>query len=214
MRGSRVVLLVVGVLLVVIGLGSGAAAAVTGWAHVLQRDDDGFVNSPSATLVSDGHAVVSENLEIIVGTADWFPWNEDLDLRLRVTSQAADQAVFAGVAATDDVEAYLDDVAHDRVADLNFRRTRYVGVAGTRTPAPPTDQTFWLAQADGTGTQTLAWSPESGEWTVVVMNADGTAGVDVRADAGVQTALLGPIAIWLLVGSLVLIGLGTTLIVL
>ena len=214
MRGSKVVLLVVGVLLVVVGLGSGAAAAVTGWAHVVQRDGDGFVNSPSAELVSDGHAVVSENLEIIVGNADWFPWNDDVGLRLRVMPSASDEAVFVGLAATDDVAAYLDDVAHDRVANLDFRRTRYVEVAGTRTPAPPAAQPIWLAQADGTGTQTLAWSPESGEWTIVVMNADGSAGVDVRADAGVQTALLGPIAIWLLLAALVLIGLGATLIVL
>ncbi len=214
MRNSRVVLLIAGVLLVVIGLGSAAAAAVMGFGHLVQREDDGFVNTPPAELASDGHAVVSEKLEIIVGTADWFPWNENLDLRLRLTPQDADQAVFAGIAATDDVEAYLDDVAHDRVRDLDFRRTRYIGIVGTSLPAPPTDQAFWLAQTAGTDTQTLSWSPTSGEWTIVVMNADGSAGVDVRADAGVETALLGPIALWLLIGTLVLIGTGTTLLVL
>ena len=214
MRGSRIVLLVVGVVLVAIGLGAAGAAAMTGWAHLLQRDDEGFVTSPSVELASDGHAVVSENLEVVVGPADWFPWNDEIDLRLRVTPLAAGRPVFVGLAPTDDVTRYLDDVAHDRVASLGVRSSRFVEVSGTTAPAPPAGQAFWLAATEGPGTQTLAWSPRTGEWTIAVMNADGSAGVDVRADAGVQTALLGPIAAWLFVGALVLLGLGATLIVL
>lgn len=214
MRGSRIALLIVGVLLVVIGLGTGVASAVAGWAHLVQRDGDGFVTTPDVDLASEGHAVVSDNLEVVVGPADWFPWNDDLDLRLRVTAEDPEQAVFAGIAATEDVEVYLDDVGHDRVTAFDFRRPRYVGQAGTRTPPAPAEQPFWLAQAEGSGTQDLTWSPVSGEWTVVVMNADGTAGVAVEAAAGVQTGLLGPLGLWLLLSALALVGGGTALVIL
>jgi hypothetical protein len=54
----------------------------------------------------------------------------------------------------------------------------------------------------GPGTQTLQWTPSDGDWTVVVMRADGSAGVDVDARAGVTVPALP----WLWVGLLVLGG--------
>ena len=84
-------------------------------------------------------------------------------------------------------------------------------VAGGPPASPPTEQDFWVAQATGSGTQTLQWTPTAGDWTVVVMRADGSAGVD--ASLGVAATvpgltraawgLLGGGALMLAVGGLI-----------
>ena len=59
-----------------------------------------------------------------------------------------------------------------------------------------------MASDSGAGPRTVTWEPTGGSWSVVVMRADGQAGVDVRADLG---ATLPPL-VWISVG-LVLFGL-------
>jgi hypothetical protein len=72
---------------------------------------------------------------------------------------------------------------------------------------------FHPTSAAGTGTQQLVWKVESGRGDVVVMNADGSAQVAVRADAGATVRALRWIGVGLLVGGLVLLVVGTVLIV-
>lgn len=61
----------------------------------------------------------------------------------------------------------------------------------------------------GPGTRTMTWTPEPG-WTLVVMNADGTAPVKVSVSAGVQAPALRPAAGTALAvgGVLLLLGVG------
>jgi hypothetical protein len=72
----------------------------------------------------------------------------------------------------------------------------------------PGDEGFWFARAQGVGTQTLQWTPSDGDWTVVVMRADGSAGVDVDARAGVTVPALWSLWVGLLVvgGLLAVVG--------
>jgi hypothetical protein len=46
----------------------------------------------------------------------------------------------------------------------------------------------------GTGPQQLTWTPADGDWTVVVMNADGSAGVSVEASIGATVPALRGLA--------------------
>lgn len=48
----------------------------------------------------------------------------------------------------------------------------------------------------------MRWTVHSGDWTVVVMNPDGSPGVAVRADVGVTSPVLPSLAIGLLVADL------------
>jgi hypothetical protein len=211
MRPGRIVVLIIGVLLVVTGLGVVSAGTVAGWAHLVQRDADGFVTSPSFDLRSDGYAVTAEHLELVVTPGEWTPWVDQVDVRFRVTGE--DEPVFIGIAPRAEVETYLGEVTRDEVTALGPGSARYVTRAGTAEPEPPGDLDIWTASAEGAGTQTLEWTAAAGEWAIVVMNADGSSGVEVAADGGALTGVLGPLAIGLLLVGLALLGAGAALIV-
>ena len=122
---------------------------------------------------------------------DWLNASDHLGrVRIDPTSSAGKPA-FIGIARTTDVDAYLDQVAHDEITDLDFDpfTTETARRAGEGRPAMPAAQTFWAASsADGS---TLDWKVREGDWTAVVMNADGSPGVSVDAKAGAKVPLIG-----------------------
>ena len=105
--------------------------------------------------------------------------------------------MFVGIAPTEDVERYLAGTEHATLTDLDtspFRATTET-VAGARTPADPATQDIWSASTSGTGTQSLEWDIEDGDWSALVMNADGSPGVDVQASAGADASFLKPLGL-------------------
>ena len=62
-------------------------------------------------------------------------------------------------------------------------RPQYREIAGPNKPAPPGDQPFWTVSAQGSGSQQIEGDLRSGNWAVVVMNADGRAAVAVDLQA-------------------------------
>ena len=88
--------------------------------------------------------------------------------------------------APTDVERYLAGVEYDEVTDFDIDPLTLTTErqAGTNSPAAPASQTIWAASVEGTGPQTLDWDAEYGEWSVVVMNADGSAAVDAELSFG------------------------------
>jgi hypothetical protein len=69
-------------------------------------------------------------------------------------------------------------------------RADYRAEPGAAVPAPPAQQRFWDASAHGAGRQTLTWDVQDGDWSVVVMNADGSPGVDAGVSAGASLGWL------------------------
>src|SRR5207237_4817058 len=102
------------------------------------------------------------------------------------------------------------------VQDLDFDpfRVTYLPVTGRAPQAPPTEQSFWAASASGVGTQTLTWKVRDGDWSVVLMNADGSRGVAADVDLGAKLSFLLWVAIGLLIGGALLLGGAIALIVL
>jgi hypothetical protein len=72
-------------------------------------------------------------------------------------------------------------VAHSVVQSARPGHAAYRSVEGGAPGAPPADALTWAAQSTGTGTQTLVWPVATGDWSVVVMNADAAAGVSTTA---------------------------------
>jgi hypothetical protein len=212
-RTGRIVLLIVGVVLVLTGMGVGAAGVGVLWAGSVGRDADGYLTSPTFTLESDAYALSSEDVELVSHPGDWAGWIDRVDVRLRVTPREGSGPVFVGIAPVSDAAAYLEGVGHDQVTRLTVPAVSYRTAEGGPPAAPPGDETFWAASDEGSGTRTLDWSASPGTWTLVVMNADGSPGVAVDARAGVLTGSLVPLGLLLLLAALLLIGGGTAAIV-
>jgi len=70
------------------------------------------------------------------------------------------------------------------------------------------------AKVQGSGPQTLTWEVDDGDWQIVAMNPNGAAGVAVDASVGVTIAHVLAVAIGLLVGGLIILYGGITMIVL
>ena len=66
----------------------------------------------------------------------------------------------------------------------------YRTTSGDAQPARPGAQSIWTASTEGTGTKTLDWKVTDGHWSVVVMNADGSTGVDAEVSAGASLPFL------------------------
>jgi hypothetical protein len=181
---GKVVLIVVGVIagIVAFGLLAGGCALVA--VDQTQRDDDGFLMSPSRDLTTPSYAIVSESAKLDTGGAEWA-----LDTFLgtvRIRSES-DRAVFVGIGPAVAVDAYLAGVARDEVSDLdNSGDPEYTSREGGAPRSPPSKQTFWAESASGSGEQTVDWDPQDGRWRVVVMNADASRGVSSEMSIGAE----------------------------
>ena len=56
------------------------------------------------------------------------------------------------------------------------------------------------------GTQTVTWKVREGDWSVVLMNADGSRGVIAEVDLGAKLSFLLWVAIGLLMGGVLVTG--------
>jgi hypothetical protein len=199
---GRVVLVILGSVAAIVALGllAGGCGAVA--VDQTQRDDDGFLMSPTEDFASAGYAITSERADIEVGGAE-----RALDVFLgtvRIRSES-DRPVFVGIGSAQDVDRYLAGVERSVVTSLE-RRPRYVQLAGEAPGSPPGSESFWVASTSGAGEQTLEWEPESGDWRVVVMNADASRGVAAELSLGAELDPLLWIGIGLLLAGLFFAG--------
>jgi hypothetical protein len=216
MSVGRIVLIVLGVLAVLVGVALAAGGGALLWAHQSLRDDDGFFTTRTERFRTQGYALSSENLDVVSGPGEVVDRGHFADIRIRVVGARPAKPVFVGIGPTRDVNAYLRGVGHDVITDIDYDpfsvHTRTV--PGGPPPTPPGAQRFWVSQVEGSGRQTLVWPVSSGDWSVVTMNADGSAGVAVDASFGARISWVLWLAIGLLVGGVVVLGVGVLMIVL
>jgi hypothetical protein len=117
--------------------------------------------------------------------------------------------MFIGIAPADQVDRYLGGVARS-VPDQGWSEGREI--SGTAPSGPPTSLAIWDRSVVGSGTQELTWTPRTGDWAVVLMNADASAGVSAQVSVGAQIPWLGGLGVALLVAGLVLLAAGVTLV--
>jgi Domain of unknown function (DUF4389) len=201
MSAGKIVSAIIGVLVGLLAVGLLAGGAGLLWAFGTQRDADGYFVAPTVELTSDEYAITASQIDLGSEPGDWFPSGRLATVRIEA-DPVSGTPVFVGIGPEDDVAAYLNGVGQSEIT--NIRSTtdvRYDTVNGGAPASPPTEQAFWVAQAQGPGAQTLTWDLDQGAWTAVVMNADGTAGIDVDVTGAAQTDLV-------LVSSIVLLVLG------
>jgi len=214
MSAGKVVSLIVGSLILLVGIallfGGGALVGIDrGF-----TDSEGFLTVPPAKLERDTYAVVAE--AVFEGAWVWW-YRHPTTVRIRMTGE---QPVFLGIAPRADLEGYLSDVSYSQIEDIDFDdyrkdrvwTTEYADHIGPSAPSTPSDQTFWHTSAQGEGTQTLTWEIKPGDWMVVVMNADGSRGIEASGTVGAETPWLLGVGIGLLVAGVVLVAIGLALV--
>jgi hypothetical protein len=152
-------------------------------AYAFARDDDGYFNTDRERLESDTYAITTEDIDLGADEVDWAPEGILGNVRVQVEGEGP---VFVGIGPDAEVDRYLGDVAQDELVDFGGGEPTFERHDGRAPRTPPRQQDFWVAQAEGSGEQSLTWDADFGRWTAVVMNADGARGIDVEADAGVK----------------------------
>jgi hypothetical protein len=207
--GGRLAVVIAGALIGLFATLLLMAGGAVHWADG-KKDDDGYFSTRSERFATTTYAIASDDLDV-----NGIPLGEDHYGKVRVkVGDRGGKPVFAGIARSRDVDAYLASSAHATLTDLDFSpfKADYRTSGGQRRPAPPAAQDIWVASAQGPGTQTLDWTVKDGSWSVVVMNADGSAGVDAGVSAGVSVPFLDDVELWLWIAAAALLALAGAMI--
>jgi hypothetical protein len=209
---GRIVSVVIGAVLVVCSLGllGGGAGAV--WATTANRHG-GYVDLGTQTYHTTGHALASRQFGLYTSTGSWDAARSLFGtVRLRVTATPGGAPVFAGIAPAGAADRYLSGVAYATVTGIARDHPSYAGHAGGAPAVPPAQAQIWAVKATGPGTQTLTWPTADGRWTVVAMNANGSAPVSVRVNVAATLPALPWVATGLLIAGVVFLAGGALLI--
>ena len=168
------------------------------WKDRVDRDGKGFVSLGTTELRTAQYAIVGD----LKGDGPgWLYGSRVLgEARVHATSRAGGP-LFIGIARKGDVTRYLRGVGYASI--YSFEVSSKNTHPGAAPAGRPSGESIWATSTEGTGQQTLRWSPRSGDWSIVFMNADAAADVDVRGGASARL----PVLPWL-AGGLLVIGAG------
>ncbi|GAA1638145.1 hypothetical protein [Catellatospora bangladeshensis] len=155
MRAARVVIGMLALLLALPALAAGIAAAwLTG-----HDSPDGAFHAAVAPLRDPERVLVVSDIDALLRRD--VPYARVGGVELRLSASSGNTPAFVGIAAPDEVAAYLAGVRYTEVAQTRIGpgplllRTNRMDAPG-REPGDPTAEDFWLRQGLGS----LSWHPE------------------------------------------------------
>jgi hypothetical protein len=204
---GRVIAVVVASLAVLAGLAALAGGATALVFDQTQRDASGYLMTGSTSYSTDTYALVSDSYR--TGAAGDVLVARDMLGTVRIRTDS-DRPLFVGIARAAAVESYLAGVRREVATRFDAQQSDFRLHHGGAPTVPPTAKTFWSAHAVGSGGQTLSWTPKNGDWRVVVMNSNGSAGIHTDLALGARFPHLLWIGIGALGGGVLLLLLGGT----
>lgn len=200
-----IIFIIIGVITLLISFGTVVGGSMLIWADDNLTDDEGYYVTDTLRMNRPSYAIISEPAEVELGSSGVFDWGNLATFKTEVHSVDPESSVFIGVAREDDVYRYLGNVSHDMIIDfkVDSAEFEYSSFTGNFRPNDPTEQTFWEESVYGPGNQVLKWELETGTWIFVIMNVDGSAGIDVEAEIGARVPWVLDIGIVLLVCGIV-----------
>jgi hypothetical protein len=197
---GRITALVIGVFLALVSVSLLGAGGVGLWTDLTKRDGAGYVTTGTHHFSTAGSALITERIDLGSGGVSWLYPPALLDqIRIRVTPANPGPPLFVGIGPSAEVDRYLAGVGHSLITD--FWGNGVEAVAGGTPGSAPGTQGLWVATSTGPGPRILQWEAAGGTWTVVVMHADGSPGIDVvGADLGARMPALPWISLGFLVG--------------
>ena len=132
---GRVALIVVGIIAALLALPMLAGGTALIVVDQVQRDDDGFLMSPSEDFSTATYAIVSDSADVDFGGSERAARAILGDVRIRSES---DRDVFVGIARDTDVAGYLNGVERSVVTDIG-EDPEYRHRPGDAPTSPPGD---------------------------------------------------------------------------
>jgi len=211
-RATKIAALVIGAIMLLVSFGLLVGGGALYYVNTSLTDSQGFISSTPQDFTSASYAIASQGVSMNLGMATdlglWKTWMTDL-IKVRITalSNNPSENVFIGVVKESDAQTYLNNVSYDEIVKLNINPSKtldvqYMPHQGTA-PTVPLSKTFWVLSAHGTGTQTLQWTPRNGTYRIILMNEDGSAGINHNVSLAAQIPLLSTISIALLIAGIV-----------
>lgn len=154
------------------------------WVDRIDRDASGFVSTGPLQMNTETYAIVGE----LRGDGPAWLYGSTVlgDAQVRVSSQGGN-TLFVAIARTADVERYLAGAGYATIDHFGTSaKTTHPG----RAPSSPQETSIWAVSRTGTGEVTVPWTPRSGDWSIVMMNADAAGGVAVRGSLAAKVPLL------------------------
>lgn len=217
MRLFKVVSVILGVLLALMGVLSVASGVLVLVVDRLYSDSSGFFSTATQTVGSNGFVLTAPDINGQL-SGRWQNWGlSHARTTVRVTgSTRLPTPVFIGIGSTAQVSKYVSGVPRDRITSIDLRAglVEYDHVDGTVLPGDPAEQDIWVAEVGGTGIQTLEWELQDGDWALLVMNGDASAPVAVDMKLSARFDIIEPLIIGLMAGGVVVLALGIVLFVL
>ena len=169
---------------------------------------DGRLSSPELHASTEGVALVVEDIHI-----DALPDARETftQLQARAELEVEDGNIFMGIAPESEARVYLEGARIDVVTEIAFGDVQTQTVKGKGSVEPPGSQDIWVVSTEGD--QPLSWTLIPGAWWLVVMNADGSSGVDVTGVASIDIPLLAGFAWVILVVGLGMLAGGVALMI-
>lgn len=186
----------------------GAALVALGALGIAVFGVQGVTSGPSTTLESadESLAIVADLERVDVG----FPFAELIG-SATLTVSGAGESMFVATADQAAVDTYLFGVPYDLASKNGTWQLNPVPGIET-TAADPQAQTFWLDESVGLAAE-IALPTQDQPTTLVIMNADGTPGVDALLVLGFGGAKIFPFAVGAIAAGMALIGIAVALLV-
>ncbi|MBE2320143.1 hypothetical protein DVA67_029525 [Solirubrobacter sp. CPCC 204708] len=199
--GGRLAALVTGGVLASLAVVLLAVGASFAWLDD-RKDADGYYMTDSERFSTSTYALATENFDVDHDLPGVVSGTVRFDVRPN-----GGKPVFVGIARSRDVKDYLAASAHATLTDVEVDpfAADYRMSDGNARPAAPAGRDIWVAQAQGSGPQRLDWDVEGGDWSVVVMNADGSPAVDAGVAVGSDVPLVGTLKLTALISGVVLL---------
>ncbi len=218
MSAGKVILLVFGGLGLLISVGFLVGGGALLWAGNTIKDSEGFYTTRTIQIEKDSYAIVTgpADIDIEAGWDRGLGWDlgDLVTFKVEGSNNDPSNQIFIGVARESDIDAYLSGVEYDEITDLHIwpYSVDYRNHPGSVVPGAPTSQTFWTKSTVGAGTQILEWELEPGSHSLVLMNDDGSAGVDFDIVFGAKVPLLLAVGVGLLGGGVVVLSISILMI--
>ncbi len=181
------------------------------WVHEGLADDEGYVNIGTQEIEKDSYAVITDPFDIdetALIPLNWFGLDA---VRIKTQGNDPSKSMFVGIAAESDVNSYLNDVEYDRITHvtetLSIQSTEYSNHPGSSEPSAPIEQVFWKASQHGNGTLLIEWEPKPSTHMLVLINEDGSAGLNLNMTQYMHISIVVVAAgiIFLVAGTLALV---------